>query len=207
MDLWGPFIYAAVFLTLALIAKSFQPRLGVRRALARAPNVAIADIKDGAWVKVSGLVGVVGPQMMSPISGQECVGFWVEVVRSQSRELNRETCSVFSITDDTGIAYVDGPFMLVLDVEDGWSVVPKERYGVLEEAGVQLDAQFFNRFTFREGLLQSGDRVSVLGCAFLEPDPARPAEGFRSPAMVRHLRGSEGKPVVVGDTHRLSRKR
>jgi hypothetical protein len=49
---------------------------------------------------------------------------------------------------------------------------------------------------YREVLLRPGDRVSVLGRATLEVDPAGDGS-FRAPLMRVWIRGSEAKPVIV----------
>jgi len=62
-----------------------------------------------------------------------------------------------------------------------------------------LQLASYRGFAFREALLQPGDRVSVLGLAFLEPDPAAPAAGFRSAPLALRMRGSAAQPIVVTD--------
>ena len=57
----------------------------------------------------------------------------------------------------------------------------------------------YRGFAFREALLKPGDRVSVLGLAFVEADPAAPAAGFRSPSLALIMRGSVSQPIVVTD--------
>ena len=57
---------------------------------------------------------------------------------------------------------------------------------------------------YREILLKPGDRVSVLGRATMEIDPAGRAS-FRDPPMLNHITGSEDTPVIVAhDTITLS---
>jgi hypothetical protein len=50
--------------------------------------------------------------------------------------------------------------------------------------------------TYREVLLRPGDRVSVLGRATLEVDPAGRVS-LRAPPMLHWIRGSEARPVIV----------
>ena len=45
-------------------------------------------------------------------------------------------------------------------------------------------------------LLKPGDRVSVLGRATMQVDPAGNAS-FRDPPMLNHITGSEDVPVIV----------
>jgi len=44
-------------------------------------------------------------------------------------------------------------------------------------------------------LLRPGDRVTVFGLTFLEPDPTE--HGVRTSPLVLRMRGATGQPVVV----------
>jgi hypothetical protein len=183
-----------------------KPRRRARSALARARNRHIGDIKDGEPAKVTGVVGVVGPQMTSPIGAEECVGFWLRVEDDASQKVfAKEDCGVFSITDDTGRVNVEGPFLLAFRAENDWSVVPTESFPFLEMNGVGTKGLFQNKsFKFMEALLRRGDRVTVLGRAVVEPDGAPSGSGLR--LLVRRMRGSDQSPVIVADADdRLSR--
>jgi hypothetical protein len=114
----------------------------------------------------------------------------------------REDCGAFSITDDTGQVIVACPFQPVFDIEEEWSPMPDQHVAFLERIGALTDSALRDKnVRILEELLRPGDRVSVLGLAFLEPDPASPSEGFRSPPLVRHLRGSGGRPVILGGAY------
>jgi len=65
----------------------------------------------------------------------------------------------------------------------------------LEQIGVRAD---HTHSAVRETVLKPGDRVTVFGLAFLEPDATAPSTGFRSPPLVRHLRGQGQRPVMLG---------
>lgn len=54
-------------------------------------------------------------------------------------------------------------------------------------------------YVYREGRLKPGDRVSVVGRASLEIDPAGARPGMRSPPVIVSLRGSTDDPVIVVD--------
>jgi hypothetical protein len=181
-----------------------EPRSYARWALRRAKHTPIAGLKDGQRAKISGVVSAIAPTVASPIGGRACVGFRVEVKRLDRQVMpvvmERETCGVFSVSDDTGKVDVEGPLFLGLDFEQGWVIVPPDRRPYLEAAGVRTTGVFFSRrFAFREALIRPGDRVSVLGLATFEPDPGEPAAGFRSPAFRAHLVGSKAEPVIVAD--------
>jgi len=164
----------------------------------RTKSIWIGEVKEGAWVKVTGNVAALGPLMASQVSGRECIGFWCEVddtVRELNGVLRKEDCGVFSIADKTGQVIVDGPFIFAPEIATEWSLDPDEHQDFLEEIGAPTDIRAAK---VREELLQPGDRISVIGLAFLEPDPTSASAGFRAAPLVLHLRGSDGRPVILG---------
>jgi hypothetical protein len=180
-----------------------QPRRRARRVLGRLANTPIAEIKNGEWAKITGVVSVRAPLLTSPIAERECIGFRLDVERvdgTHSTVFERQACGAFTIADDTGQVHVDGPFLLGLDAQGDWSTMRPRLLALLDAAGVPtLQLASYRGFAFREALLQPGDRVSVLGLAFREPDPAAPAAGFRSPPLVLRMRGSVTRPIIVAD--------
>ena len=199
--------FPAFALVMAVVIMGYalwlQPRRRARRVLGRLVNTPIAEIKNGEWAKVTGIVSVRAPLLTSPIREQECIGFRLDVERvdgTHSTVFERQACGAFTIADDTGQVHVDGPFLLGLDAQGDWSTMRPRLLALLDAAGVPtLQLASYRGFAFREALLQPGDRVSVLGLAFLEPDPAAPAAGFRSAPLALRMRGSAAQPIVVTD--------
>ena len=105
----------------------------------------------------------------------------------------------------TGQAVVDGPFLLAPEIVAEWSPVPDEHRDFLEAIGALAESDVRSA-SVREELLRPGDRVSVLGLAFLEPDPASASAGFRSAPLVCRLRGSAGRPLIIGAARAPSRR-
>jgi hypothetical protein len=201
--LFGLLLAAGTFvitLTVNLIKRSRRRAL----ALASATPLAIAGMPEGERVKITGVVGAREPLITSP-AGHRCIGFRMVIQRGNDRtdELaRREDCRSFSLTDETGAVVVDGPFLLALDVDDGaWGNPPPSVAAFLEEeigkkAGAFINGEYGIRF--QEAVLKPGDRVTVVGSATMEVDPA--ARGsHRDPPMINHIRGSEKEPVVVSD--------
>jgi hypothetical protein len=183
-----------------------QPRTRGRRLLRKARNVPIDEIKDGEWVKVSGLAGAIGGVGPSLMGRRPCIGFHVEVQRLDRKSsmiiLRRESCPAFTITDGTGTVEVDGPFLFAIDW-DAWSIVTAERLRILRECGVATQGLlFWRRFAYREGLIRPGDPITVFGLASFEPDPTEPPTDLRSPALKIHLRGSGNQRVILADADR-----
>ena len=181
-DFW---IVVAALCGLSIFLASRTPRSRARRAFARANYVPIGEIKDGQWAKVEGIVGAVAPAITSPLGDEACIRFRLEVKRvgeeNDSLSLTKQDGVSFSMTDETGAVVVEGPCLVTFDLWQAWSALEEEDLGFLEEEGVggaRMPSLFGGTaFQFREWLLQPGDRISVLGLAFIEPDPASPSPG------------------------------
>jgi hypothetical protein len=174
-----------------------------RRAIERQETIAVVALKERGLAKIQGVVVAREPLLKSPVSGRVCVGYRITI--HQGREgytaengvlvVRREEWPSFLVADDTGSAVVEGPFSIFLDPDDGgWADLPASVYALLDEAKVPLGKEF----SFRETLLQPGDRVSVIGRPSLEIDPAGPAS-LREPPRLYVFRGSEEDPVALID--------
>jgi hypothetical protein len=198
-------------LLLAGVAWAIDPANHALAALRRAKDTPIAELKHGEWARVTGVVSAAAPTptLTSPIGDDECIGFRIEVTgpdqttlstviqNTVSTVMRRETCQPFSISDETGKAHVDGPFLLGLDF-GAFIAVPEYRHSFLEEAGVPTAGILFDkRLAYREVLLRPGDRISIFGLVFLEPDPTVPAAGLRSPPLVARIQGSDARPIII----------
>jgi hypothetical protein len=200
-------IVAAVTLAVAAVAMGYawwsRPPRRARRPIIPAANTAIAGVKQGERVRVTGTVGPRAPLMTSPISERDCIGFRLDVERVDGGPptvFERQACGAFAIADATGEIFVDGPFMLGLPAAGNLSTMRPRLLELLAAAGVpRLELPSYRGFAFREALLLPGDRVSVVGRVFLEPDPAAPAAGFRAPSLALRVSGSASEPVVIVD--------
>ena len=189
----------------------------VRSASPSAPSVQEASARrpsPRSWTEtesaVTGVVGVRGQMTTSPIGQRSCIAFRLVV---EAKEYNgsgeawnavliREACAPFSIADETGSAAVEGPFLIGLDPDDGgWANLPPTLFALLEQARVSLAGRWGGdkEFRFSEAVLKPRDRISVLGRAWHEVDPAGESAGFRKPPMLLHLKGSGDDPVVIAD--------
>jgi hypothetical protein len=109
--------------------------------------------------------------------------------------LDRSACATFALSDGRVEAVVEGTLLLGLDPDDRgdiWANQPPALFTLLEEAGVPLTGLFGRdkQFRFREALLEPGDRITVLGRAFVEPAPAGARHGFRAPPMRCAFKGT-----------------
>ncbi|HEY7376805.1 MAG TPA: hypothetical protein VIF57_31900 [Polyangia bacterium] len=208
-------IAAVVAGAYALFMSRSDASVAARRLARRTRNVAIAAVKPGERVKVTGVVSALDPPINSPIDNVSCVGFRVVAIAHMSQGGARQAptsrpgqmaeqtaCVRFAIADETGIARVEGPFTVGLDLEGEWSI-PITTFDLLRRAEMP-DFSLFGAwaFSYREGLLLPGERVSLVGRAFIEQDPAAGSLPGRTPPTIVCLRGSADEPIVVVDIRR-----
>ena len=194
----------------------FQRGARLRRALRGAPRSAIAEVAEGAVVRVHGTV-TAGATIIAPLTGRSCV-FYEAVVEervsngksSSWRQRVREVRGVpFVIDDGTGRTLVD-PTNAEVDVHLDATL----RSGFLddptptEQAFLQRHAQagqgwvFNKQLRYREGVIEVGERIAAMGRPVREPDPDAVGQvgGYRDalPTRVR-LGGSPAHPIVLSD--------
>ncbi|HEY7371415.1 MAG TPA: hypothetical protein VIF57_04495 [Polyangia bacterium] len=209
MDDKSGWLVLAAFIAVGILLDWTNRRSRDRRTLARARTAPIAAAKDGAWALVTGTLEAVGPAMTSPVGGETCIGFRLEVRpagEDESPVWTKEDAGAFSVADRTGTMHVEGPLRIVVEQKDDWARMAREDLDLLEEADVRTTGLLGDpTFEYREWLLQPGDLVSVFGLVFLEPDPAAPAAGLRAAPLIRRMRGSAERPLLVQPAERPAR--
>jgi hypothetical protein len=153
------------------IKRLLDPRKRARRAFDDVPDMLIRALVDGTRARVTGTVSSLHPLRPSPVDQRPSVRLRLQGVENM---VARESCQAFSISDETGTAIVEGPFMMSLDGDRSY-------------------------VRFREAMLLPGDRVTVLGTVSITIDPAGEPSGFRDPPTLRRIVGTDQEPVVLSD--------
>ena len=102
------------------------------------------------------------------------------------------------VTDESGTAVVEGNIVMAPDPDIGWGTPPASLFPRRDDDDSlpSLRPTIKRQTRYREILLMPGDRVSVLGRAKMEIDPAGHSS-FRDPPMLSHITGSDDAPVIV----------
>lgn len=188
-----------------LLRRWRDPRKRARRAIEGEQDTPIRELADGDFARVTGKVAALHPLQLSPVDQRPCIGFRLVVgtaIRSDpsngfAQVLVRESCLPFSVSDETGTALVEGPFLIGLDVDDAsWTALPPTLFKVLEDAGVPSN---LTNLRFSEAFLLPGDRVTVLGSVHVSVHPAGKRRTFRDPPMMPRIVGTAEAPVVLRD--------
>jgi len=175
----------------------------------RAPVTPIAELEEGEPARIVGIAGAQGPLLTTPVNAQPCIGFRLLIERravasaseTWDAVLLRQDCQTFSVRDETGLAIVERPVILRIDVDvGGWAGLPPEVYELLEEEQISMGDRFRDyEFRFGMGVLKPGDRVSVEGHPTWQLDPSVPAPNARALPEAWHFKDTEAWPLVVRD--------
>src|SRR5215831_16687907 len=125
----------------------------------RAPILTIAELEEDEPARIVGVAGAQGPLLTTPVNAQPCIGFRLLIERRPvagagerwEAVLLRQDCQTFSVRDGTGLAIVERPVILRIDVDvGGWAGLPPEVYELLEEAQISMGDRFRD-YQFRFG--------------------------------------------------------
>ena len=181
-------------------------RKAARRAVWGVREKAIAEVKDGQIVRITGRAVARGPLRTSPISGRACIGFSLVVQRhdpgnpAEQRVIDKEEFDSFLIADATGQAMLHGPFDVKLDPYDKRAEdLPPAFFEVLEREGVPVRSLLGIQHEFRyiETILFPGDEIVAIGRATIEIDPAGQSPSRRDPPVLCHLKGREEAVIIA----------
>jgi hypothetical protein len=211
-------VVLAVVAGVAIVAASllWNEKAKIRRELRGAPRVDIAELREGRTGRVVGKVGD-GQTLQAPFTARSCVFYeaTVEEYRTNGktgswRQVVREAVGVpFVLDDGTGRAIVDptGARTAVdLDMTtrsgtfDDATPVEEE---FLTRHGLRSTGWVFNKsLRYREGVIEVGETIAVMGQGVREPDPDAVGKvgGYRSGPPTRlRLGGSARHPILLSD--------
>jgi len=211
-------IAAFIVLAVVVLVVSYvrNPVRLLRERMIKTERRQIAAVSEGAAARVVGAVRP-GETLTAPLSGRTCVLYEaiVEEQRSNGKtshwhQVIREVRGVpFAIEDGSGHALVDPTHAQLLIEKDSTS-----RSGSFDDAteveasflarhGISSKGWFFNKaMRYREGVLEVGETVAVVGLAVREPDPdgAARMSGYREGPPTRlRLSGSAQAPLAISD--------
>jgi hypothetical protein len=171
------------------------------RRLAELGAVPIADVPEGASVRIVGTLSYVGEPLLSPITRRSCACYHVLVKEKHGKRMetviDESRYSDFLVRDGSGVALVRVVSASLAIVRDehrytgGFGELDptdemKELLARHEQSstarGIFFDSE--RRLTYEEGLLEAGETVAVFGRGRWEPDPDPTAgRSYRDRAM------------------------
>ncbi len=191
-----------------------------RRALRKATSVPIAEVGEGARVKIRGTVRVVSEALVAPASERPCVAWHLIAQQSGSTDgsagdsvmqiVDEKRGQPFYVEDGTGRALVHpgDAFNLLIEKDGelhniaGSSGVAGVEQRLRDDYGIALKkkGRVFS-IKFREGVIEEGETVAVIANATWEAAAEGSPDGYRSPpkVLVMRDRGKPGTEVIISD--------
>jgi len=178
---------------IASVAHYFSPEQKLLRQFNRLPQTLIQDAAPGQEVRILGNVVVDGQEFISPFTKRRCV--YCEAIVEESTDSDSWTVvavevhsASFFVEDKSARALVKAENLKVEAYKDS-----EFSSGFMEDASVHLEeflarhgqkseGKVFNRtLRYREGILEPGEAIAVLGRVRWEPDPdpKHAGQGYR----------------------------
>lgn len=187
------------------------------------PRLSVADAPEGALIELLGQARAerdTRTLLSSPLTGRPCLA-WELLLESGLagawERLHRATSAIdFVVEDATGRALVQprrSDLRLVKDRNssvESMTRLPRDLRRYLPSTHQMATSGIFDghrAVRVKEGVLEPGERVSVVGWSRWEPhpdgiQPSAVAAAYRGSPMRLVLQPSEGRPVVVRDFDR-----
>lgn len=168
-----------------------NPNGPVLRKMEQSPRRSIAEVSEGDRVRIVGTVETSDPPFASGFAGRNCIAyqvvFAVEGLMRASWETDQRiaTLVVRDATGRTEIVSRDAELALTLDFRTSFGAFtssPPELEALLARHGAsrQKFALFEKkRVTVREGIVNAGDEIAVVGTARWEIDADGTGGGYR----------------------------
>jgi hypothetical protein len=195
----------SVFAAIASVPLGFSANRSMRERIfarwkVRHHRAVEDEIREGAQVKVTGVVQALDDILVSPLSGRPCVAYRSRVWgATQLRPETAETMQLRPFAIDRGAAesvIVDGdhalfslPYVTLTDEDRDRELSFLARHGMQRQ-----------RARFSEVTLEVGARITIAGTLVLSPVDEPPLDelGFRDlPPPVLQLGGSRDRPLVI----------
>lgn len=200
----------------------FSTEQVTRRALSAVTATPVTEVQEGAIVKLVGRATLAGAPLTAPISERPCLAWNVAIeVRRGSgnkkrwREVHQDSdVRGFVLEDATGRARIDVSRARVVLSEDhraghdgGWSDGSVALLAYCGGRGVDTSTFFGGSVPVRsrEGVIDLGELVTVMGVARFEDDPSAAGDGYRSMGKLLVLEAPSDAPLLISDHLDLQR--
>ncbi len=186
----------------------------IKKAIRNAPLVPIREASEGATIRITGTLFEGERLLTAPLSGRPCCAWHLRVIENQgktSREVvNLHESVDFLIEDATGRASVNGValnFVAEADSQGSSGMMSAMFSGeshhklkaFLEARGIPVTSMGLPRsFRYWEGVLEPGERASVVGRATWLRDPSK-AAGYRTDGRFLRIEASDDGQVLATD--------
>jgi hypothetical protein len=188
----------------------------LRRRLRAAAPAKISELREGLHCRIAGIVRPLDQgSLEAPLCGLPCVAYLLEVVEQRLTDVGTDRDLVvydrktvpFLLVDGEHRALVDPSFAQILLTSDHeltaaspHELSPRARSVLETYAPMRKDWSGTLRLTFRESIVEVGDRIAIAGVGKREADPHSGGErGYRDEVQQRlRFAGSQALPLLIG---------
>ncbi len=211
--------FAVIAVGVLLVKFYFSKEARTKRALSNTERQAIGDAPEGTRIKVAGTLRFSGDPIYAPLSGRPCAAWQVVIQEYRS---HGKGGSYHTIVDDhqmVDFILEDGSGRAIVRASYGQLALAKDaRFssGTFDDAPPELERfladrgkssvgmlGFNKKMKYREGILEQGETVSVVGSGQWEPDPdpdaASRGGGYRSAAQRLLVTATAEGELLVSD--------
>ncbi|RZO62542.1 MAG: hypothetical protein EVA89_08925 [Sandaracinaceae bacterium] len=202
----------------ALFRWYFSADQKARRAMQAVPLLPAARVRDGQTARVIGEV-LPGASVTAPLSGRPCTYWRVTVEEQRGGSKNRRWVTIVDEHEGVDFLLRDGDTKALVKTDFVQCVLEKDgkfSSGFLNDATPELDAflrergqssqglVFNKNMRYREGVVEPGEHVCVVGAGRWERDPDEEASagtGYRDASMPTRLVlvAPEDGPLLLSD--------
>lgn len=166
-----------------------------RRLLRRAKVWPIGELPEDTIGRLIGSVRPVGPTLIAPLTGRECVCYlvtvdalgWTQGGQTVDEIVCEEKTTEFVLEDESGRMLVEPAGAMFELRRDAYSNTPGGNPNDRERAFLARHRQqYVGTMSFHEMVVEVGKTICVAGAGTREGDPdAEPREGYRAAAPTR----------------------
>ncbi len=187
----------------------------LRRVLARAPRLNLADLEENVLARIRGHVKPLdGRVLEAPLSARSCVYWALELAHTgevgQHEVLATEQSTIPFVLHDAGHrAIIDPTFAELAVVYDfECSSVSSYDTDVRQKAILARHSRLHHGGTpgmslrYREAAITVDQAITILGRGVRVPDPSAGDGGYRAAGTRMHIAGSRQLPLMISDDPR-----
>lgn len=210
-------IVLVAVLAFAFVLWWFSSEQVAKRKLKKAVAVPIAEAVEGSLVKITGQLALADTEALAgPLTGRACAGYTVEVQERRRSGKSSHWHTVISTQDTVSFVVEDETGKALVKPHGATLVLVRDAHlssGFLNDASQRIEEFLASHgrssegflgmnkaMRYKEGVLEPGEEVAVLGLAKWEMDPDPTAsEGYRGRAKRLVVDMSDEGTLIVSD--------
>ena len=199
-------VFAAGMIVMAGVRWVRRRQWGPRWKLRLAKRASLGELPEGKVARIVGTARSAGATLEAPLSGRTCLAYFVQVEGLERAQKGRDAWKgIIKVLGGVPFAIDDGTGRALVDPQDAEITLELDAAAEVGETNARAVAFFHRqgkviprgRLRYREGVIEEGERVAVLGAGVREPDPDAAPTSYRGEQPTRLVVASSPKHRVV----------